>query len=1472
MGAAGPILVFLTLLAPGVLGQCKFLPRYPFAKPKIQSDQSEFAVGKTWEYECLPGYFKKSFIVTCLKTSQWSNAQQFCKRKSCTVPKELLHGSVHTPQGIVFGATITFSCDKGYRLMGDSSAMCTILDNTVTWDKDLPLCESIPCEPPPTISNGDFHGSNREYFYYGMVVTYQCHVGQNGKKLFDLLGEKSIYCTSKDNQVGIWNSPPPQCIPVVKCPFPEVENGVVESGFRLSFSLNDSVMFKCKPGFTMKGSNTVWCQPNSKWNPPLPKCFKGCLPPPHTHHGNYNQLDEEFFAVGQEVFYSCEPGYTLIGTNPIQCTSLGTWSHLAPKCEVKSCDDIPDQLLNGRVIAPPNLQLGAEVSFVCNKGYRLNGQSSSQCVSEGMRVLWSNKFPVCERIFCDPPPSIKNGRSSYHSGPVALNAVVTYTCISTFRLIGERRLFCISKDNVNGIWDKAPPICEYYNRNSVCSEPIIPGGYRTKTSRPPFRHGDAVTFSCNANFTMKGNKTVWCQANRKWGPTPLPICESDIPLECPSLPTIANGHHTGESVASFAPGLTVTYSCEPGYLLLGENTIHCLSSGDWSAVAPTCKEAQCEPPRSFLNGQIKRPTSFGVGATVNFSCNEGYRLQGPLSSQCVIVEQRTFWTKMPACEEILCPSPPPILNGRHTGTSSVIFRYGRTVSYTCDPGPEKGVNFILVGERTIRCTTDSQKTGTWSGPAPRCELSVSEVRCPPPQIPRGQISSGQRDQYSYNDTVVFACIFGFTMKGSRAVRCNAQGTWEPSVPVCEKDCQAPPKILNGQKEDRHRVRFDPGTSIRYSCDPGYVLVGEESIRCTPDGVWIPTAPICKAAECEPVGKQVFKKPKNQFIRPDVNSSCDEGYRLGESVYQQCRGTFPWFMEIRLCKDITCPPPPVIHSGAHSGSSSEDVLYGTTVTYTCYPGPERGVKYNLIGESTIRCVSNDQGTGIWSGPAPLCKLSLPAVQCSHVRIANGYKISGKEAPYFYNDSVVFKCDDGFILRGSSQVRCKANNTWDPEIPVCEKGCQPPSGLHHGWHTGGNRVLFVSGMTVDYTCDLGYLLVGNRSIHCMPSGNWSPSVPRCEEAQCQPLGEDVQKPPVGSPVVPANTSCQDGYRMKNYIYQKCQDDENRVWFQKIPVCEIINCKDPPRINNGKHRGVLPGGFRYGNEVSYECDQGFDLLGEKSIRCIIDSKGNGSWSGPAPRCIKSRPVTHCPNPEVMHGHKLNKTYSSYSHNDILHIACNPGFIMNGSHLIRCHTNNKWVPGVPTCIKKAFLGCQRPLAISHGNHTGGDITRFSPGMSIMYSCNQGYLLVGEALLLCTHEGTWNRPAPYCKEVNCSFPEHLNGIQNGLEPGRMYQYGAVVTLACEDGYTLEGSPQSQCQEDHRWNPPLAVCKSPSSLAPLIAGFSAGVIALFCLGVVTLRMILKHRERNYYTNTNHKEDVHLEALDIYSADPYSPAN
>ncbi|XP_050004090.1 complement receptor type 2 [Alexandromys fortis] len=1411
MGALGSLWVFFTLIAPGVLGQCQSLPRYTFAKPIIESDKSEFAVGTTWKYKCLPGYSGKPFVITCLKNSKWSEARQLCNRRSCTTPGDLLHGSVNISMGIKFGSTITYSCNTGYRLIGDSSATCIVSDNSLIWDTDRPTCESIPCESPPAIANGDFYRSSIDTFFYGMVVKYHCHVGKNGEKLFDLVGKESIHCTSKDNQVGIWNSPPPQCIPIVKCPLPQIENGEVESGFKHSFFLNDTVMFKCKSGFTMKGSSIVWCQPNSKWSPPLPTCFRGCLPPENIHHGDYNEKNKEFFSVGQEVSYTCEPGYNLVGTNLVQCTSFGTWSHAAPTCEVKSCDALPSQLLNGHVILPSNLQLGAEVSFVCDKGFQLNGKSSSQCVPEGEAVVWNNKFPVCEQISCDPPPEVKNARKLFYSLPIPLDTVVRYTCLPNYRLIGEKTMLCKSKDQVKAAWDKTPPVCEKWNKYSKCSEPSILGGFKSKQSKsPPFTHGDSVTFTCKANFTMKGNKTVWCQANNMWGPSPLPVCESNFPRECPSLPTIRNGHRTEQHVAKFVPGLSVTFSCDSGYLLNGQKTIKCLSSGDWDGVFPTCKEAKCEPPGQFPNGQIKEPIGLQVGKTVHFSCNEGYILQGQPSSQCVIVEQKAIWTKKPVCKEILCPPPPPVLNGRHTGSFSANVSYGSTVTYTCDPSPEKGVNFILIGEKTIYCSSDSKKSGIWSGPAPRCELSTSAVQCLKPQIDRGQILSILKDKYSYNDTVTLSCESGFNLKGSERIRCNAQGTWEPSVPVCEKECPAPPKIINGQKEDRHVLNFDPGTSIRYSCDPGYLLVGEDIIHCTPEGKWTPIAPQCKVAECKPVGPHLFKRPQSQFISAAVNSSCEEGSQLSESAYQLCQGTIPWFLEIRLCKEITCPPPPIIHNGTHTGSSSEDVPYGTVVTYTCYPGPEEGVQFNLIGERTIHCTSGSRGRGSWSGPAPLCKLSLPAVQCSDVHVANGYKLPGKGAPYFYNDSVTFKCNNGYILNGSSQIRCKANNTWDPEIPLCEKeGCEPVLELH----------------------DL----------------------------------------PDDSHIKLVNRACQHGYQLTEHTYEKCQNAENGTWFQKIAVCKVILCQPPPKISNGKHTGMMIEHFLYGNEVFYECDQGFDLQGEKSLQCRNDPKGHGSWSGPPPKCLKSSPPTHCPDPEVKHGYKLNKTHSAYSHNDILHVACNHGFIMNGSHLIRCHTNNTWIPGIPTCIRKAFLGCPSPSTIANGNHTGENIARFSPGMPVMYSCHHGYFLAGEALLVCTHEGTWSQPAPYCKEVNCSFPEDTNGIQKGLQLGKMYRYGATVTLECEDGYTLEGSPQSQCQDDHQWNPPLAICKYRSTM-PLICGVSAGSVVIILVGVIFC-MMLRHKERNYSTKTRPKEGTfHLETREVYSVDPYNPAS
>ena len=56
-------------------------------------------------------------------------------------------------------------------------------------------------------------------------------------------------------------------------------------------------------------------------------------------------------------------------------------------------------------------------------------------------------------------------------------------------------------------------------------------------------------------------------------------------------------------------------------------------------------------------------------------------------------------------------------------------------------------------------------------------------------------------------------------------------------------CDPPFIPKNGAARIKKQSHF--GTIVTFTCDPGYVLEGSRSIRCQADGNWNGTEPICK---------------------------------------------------------------------------------------------------------------------------------------------------------------------------------------------------------------------------------------------------------------------------------------------------------------------------------------------------------------------------------------------------------------------------------------------------------------------------------------------------------------------------------------------------------------------------------------------------------------------------------------------------
>ena len=175
-----------------------------------------------------------------------------------------------------------------------------------------------------------------------------------------------------------------------------------------------------------------------------------------------------------------------------------------------------------------------------------------------------------------------------------------------------------------------------------------------------------------------------------------------------------------------------------------------------------------------------------------------------------------------------------------------------------------------------------------------------------------------------------------------------------------------------------------------------------------------------------------------------------------------------------------------------------------------------------------------------------------------------------------------------------LTCLGNKTWSHSVPGCERvRCQQPDTVSHG-------VVLVSKLefqaSVEYRCEQGFTLVGQPSLSCLHTGQWSASPPSCVANLCPGVsvahGHVTQGPRVPGDVV--TVACDLGYVLRGPARLVCQ--VSLAWSPgPSPVCDPVNCGNPPQV---AHAMAHADGFSFMDTANYSCLPGY----EKRVSLMI------------------------------------------------------------------------------------------------------------------------------------------------------------------------------------------------------------------------------------------------------------------------------
>ncbi|XP_068452405.1 E-selectin-like, partial [Clinocottus analis] len=451
----------------------------------------------------------------------------------------------------------------------------------------------------------------------------------------------------------------------------------------------------------------------------------------------------------------------------------------------------------------------------------------------------------------------------------------------------------------------------------------------------------------------------------------------------------------------------------------------------------------------------------------------------------------------------------------------------------------------------------------------------------------------------------------------------------------------------------------------------------------------------------------------------------------------------------------------------------------------------------IGNYTCRCHPGFVGSRCEEAIActPLLDPERGSHYCFHPRGTNRF-----------NSSCSFHCELGFQLAGVPQLQCQASGRWSHPVPLCQvKKCSPTFFPVTGNVTCVDALEpFSFGSRCKFTCQEGYYLTREDTFTCLASGQWSNPSPACAVVQCSSLKAPPHaamqcQDPFGEYSYGSICAlqCEQGFDLIGSNVTKCSPQGN--WSLALPVCQPKRC-NPINPPHGSPTCSDPNGsFSFGSVCTTACDEGFLPNGTASAECT----SLGMWSADLPHCLAMRcPAVSAPS----HGSLgCADPHGEFSFGSRCTSACEEGFLLNGTADTECTSLGTWSAHIPRCLAKRCPAVSSP---SHGSLRCSDPhEEFSFGSRCTSTCMEGFLLNGTAETECTSLGEWSAVIPHCLAKRCptlSSPSH--GSLGCADPHGEFSFGSRCTSACEEGFLLNGTADTECTSLGTWSAHIPRC------------------------------------------------------------------